>query len=106
VQRDTPWRLLLGAQVFVVLGIGALQWVLAPKLMSEYADAGIGLGLLTKLSLATPAPTVVAAGCLVVALGSLGRKRGTRLRVLGATLTVSGLVFVLAFVAGIWPLAH
>lgn len=106
MQRDTPWRLLLVSQLFVVGGVAALQWLLAPELMRLYADAGAELGALTALSLGTPVPMAVAAACLLATLTSLALKRGTRLKVMSGALIVSGTVFVVAFVAAIWPLSH
>lgn len=106
MQRDTPWRLLLAAQLFVVGGVAALQGLLAPELMRLYAEGGVELGALTALSLGTPAPLLVAAGCMVATLASLAAKRGTRLRVMSVSLIVSGAVFVTAFVAAVWPLSH
>ena len=106
MQRDTPWRLLLGAQLFVVAGVAMLQGLLAPQLMSLYADAGAQPGALTQLALGTPAPLTVAVACLVATLGSLATKRGTRLKIMSGALIVSGSVFIVAFVAAIWPLSH
>jgi hypothetical protein len=106
VQRDTPWRLLLASQIFVVLGVAALTWGLAPQLVTVYAEAGAELGVLTKVSLTSPVPMGLAGSCLVAALASLGAKRGTRLKLMSGALIVSGAVFVIAFVAAIWPLSH
>ena len=106
MQRDTPWRLLLATQLFVVGGVAALQWLLVPELTRLYAEGGAELGALTALVLGTSTPLAVAAACLVVALASLGSKRGTRLKVMSGALFVSGTVFVVAFVAAIWPLSH
>jgi hypothetical protein len=108
VNRETPWRLLLGTQIFVALGILGFRWGLAPALMETYRNAGVALPWLTRLALVSGLPIATIAICTIVALGAVfvGSQRGQRLRVLSVALTVSGLVFVLSVVAAVWPFTH
>lgn len=105
MKRDTPWRLLLGTQLFVTAGVASFRWGLAPALTNTYRDAAIDLSLPTRVALTSELPLGLVTLCTIVALASaLGqRKRSRRLRVLSVVLTISGLTFVLTVVASVWP---
>lgn len=99
---------LAAAQLFVSVSAVAFHRGAAPALAATYAEAGVRLSPLTSFALESRLlPTVALAAGMFSLAALLARraKRGPRLRVQGVALVVSGLAFMAAAVAGVWPLS-
>ena len=108
MQRDTPWRTLLIAELLVAAAVAGFHWGLAPQLTATYEQAGLTLPAPTRIVLSSPALIAIAGlGVLASILAALfTTHRGRRLRVLAISVTVTGLAFVAAFIAAVWPFSQ
>jgi hypothetical protein len=106
MKRDTP--LLVAGLTQGLTSAASLGFYVAvrPSLLEEYHHHGLQMSVLTELFLGTPCLAWVGAGALVVSLTGLLSPlgRGSKLRLVGATIVLSGFAFVAAALGSFGPL--